>query len=67
MEVGKVLIASLIFLFTMFLFTPLEEGIAGMNQTAIGDLVPVLQAFPLILVAISAVFPILFLMKGDKD
>jgi hypothetical protein len=67
MDIGKVLISSLVFVFTMFLFTPLESGIAAMNQTAIGDLVPVLQAFPLLLVAISAVFPIFFLMKGDKS
>jgi hypothetical protein len=67
MEVGKVLISGLVFVFTMFLFTPLENGIAAMNQTAIGDLVPVLQAFPLLLVAVCAVFPIFFLMKGDKS
>lgn len=64
MEVGKVLISSLVFVFAMFLMTPLQDGIAAMTYD--GPLVPLLQAFPLIFVVVSAVFPIFFLMKGDK-
>ena len=65
MEVGNVLISSLVFVFAMFLMTPLQDGIAAMTYS--GPLVPVLQAFPLIFVAISAVFPIFFLLKGEKN
>lgn len=65
MDIGKVLISSLVFMFAMFLMTPLQDGIAAMTYT--GPLAPVLQAFPLIFVAISAVFPIFFLLKGDKS
>jgi len=66
MELGKFLIATLVFLFSVFLFVPLNDGIASMNQTAVGSLVPVIQVFPLIFIVISAVFPIFFLISGDK-
>lgn len=66
MEVGKFLISGLVFLFAMFLMGPLEDGIVAMTYA--GPLVPLLQAFPLIFVVVSAIFPIFFLIsKGDKS
>ena len=65
MQVGKILISSLIFVFTMFLMQPLEDGIAAMTYS--GPLVILLEAFPILFVAVSAVFPIFFLLQGDKE
>lgn len=65
MDVGKFLIATLVFLFSIFLFFPLNDAVTTMTYT--GSLKPLLQVFPFIFIVITAVFPIYFLVEGKEN
>jgi hypothetical protein len=62
MELGKFLIAILVFLFSIFLFPTLNETATAYT----GDLSIIIHAFPLLFIVVSAVFPIFFLFKESK-
>jgi glucan phosphoethanolaminetransferase (alkaline phosphatase superfamily) len=66
MNAAKFLVSMLVFVFAIFLFQPLNEAVANMNQTAIGDLAPVVQNFPLIFILFVAFFPIYFGFKEAR-
>jgi hypothetical protein len=62
MELGKFLIATLVFVFGIFLFPTLNE--TAMAYT--GQLSLVVHVFPLLFIIVCAVFPIFFLLKEGK-
>lgn len=62
MDLAKFLIASLIFVFSALLFSPLSN--AAMAYT--GDLETLIHAFPAIFVMVCAVFPVYFLIEGKE-
>ena len=65
MDVGKLLVSTLVFLFSIFLFFPLNDAVTAMTYA--GSLKPLLQVFPFIFIVITAVFPVYFLVKEDKS
>jgi uncharacterized membrane protein len=62
MEMGKILVSILVFLFSVFLFPTLNDAAAAYT----GDLATVVHAFPLLFILLVAVFPIFFLLKEEK-
>jgi hypothetical protein len=62
MELGKFLIASLVFLFSIFLFPTLNETATAYS----GDLSIIIHVFPLLFIVVAAVFPVFFLLKEGK-
>jgi len=63
MDIGKFFVSIIFFVFAVFLFSPLNEACTNATTT---DMAPVIQAFPYIFVAVVAVFPIYFGLKGGK-
>jgi len=63
MELGKFLIATLVFVFSIFLFPTLNETAMAYS----GDLSIIIHAFPLLFIVVTAVFPIFFLFKESKS
>ena len=63
MELGKFLISTLIFVFSIFLFPTLYSEASAYT----GELSLVIHAFPILFIVVIAVFPIFFLFKEAKS
>jgi hypothetical protein len=62
MELAKIFVALVAFVFGVFLFPTINN----VCHNYVGDLQPVVQAFPLIFLIVLTVFPVLFLVGGRK-
>ena len=62
MELGKILVAGIVFVFGASLFPTL----IGECQSYSGSLETFVHAFPIIYIITIAVFPILFLVMGER-
>jgi len=63
MEMAKFLASLLIFLFACFLFPSVTEAVSSLNETAVGNVSTLLQAMPIVMIVILAVFPIYYAFK----
>lgn len=65
MKLGIFLVSCLVFAFVAFIFGDLQNAVNNMTYT--GTLKPLIQVFPLMLVVLTAAFPIFLLIKEAKD
>lgn len=62
MNIAGVLLSSVLFIFTAFLFPTLNDACAA----ATGDIAALIQSFPIILLVIESILPVYFALGGKK-
>jgi len=63
-ELEKFLVATFVFVFAVFMFPTMQDACVNVNSTL--TIAPVIQNFPVIFLGICAIFPIYFLLRGNK-
>jgi len=61
-ELEKFLVAILVFAFAAFMFPTMQDACANVNSTL--TIAPVIKNFPLVFLAVCAIFPFYFLLRG---
>jgi len=63
-ELEKFLVAMLVFVFGVFMFPTMQDACANVNSTL--TIAPLIKNFPLVFLAVCAIFPFYFLLRRNR-